>query len=65
MFSELKQKVNSWDYADPSQTQRVPVAVLEDIGEASQTLMSNFDSSLNQVGTGKFHAFSSINTKQV
>ena len=43
----------------------MPAAVLEDAGEASHTMMSGFDSSLNQIGTGKFQAFSSsINTKQ-
>ena len=64
MFSELKQKMTNWERAavpvDPSMTQRVPVAVNEEIvGEASQTMVSGFDSSANQANTGKFQAFGS------
>ena len=40
---------------DPSMTQRAPMALNEEIiGEASQTMVSGFESSTNQANTGKF-----------
>ena len=45
---------------DPSMTQRAPMALNEEIiGEASQTMVSGFESSTNQANTGKFQPFGS------